>query len=568
MENLETNATEAREPASAKPEETLTEYRSGPNDRDFLKKQVERFTDSPDPVRLRVVEELKAQFMQTVLYGRDVLHLSDTEVADSKKQLADYGFSASDLAGVSTYLMNGLCKICKDHINENQPPKRLNCPRPTNQDAAVRQAVQKEEALVAVTFPDIGTDEVSLELVRRNADGHYVPLTRGELKNPELHILDKTLCSATPDRIKKVMSHVAEKNTIHPLREEILKCMEEYSGTEEEAIKLVDNLPTILMGNDHPIANQGFKQILFTQADLALGNPHAICNLFIPILAGEQGTYKSSTWKTIATLNLPHLEHCYSVCSSTAQQLTQDVTLRSPAAWMELGEVERYLSRSNLDSFKNLVTDTHPMGRRPYDPAPTRFRRMSVWVASTNHSMSVLVDKSSSYDRRLLPIQIPTGSFIDIDQLNSRIREIWGAVGYLYRLGYCTNPASLNPALYADLSEYQEQFRETPPIYQDLMDYAEGMNTIIVSEAASNALGIDPQDVNDELIKEVRAIYKNELPGRGFKQTRKRLKHSRPTVFERDASTRIKKDDLVRKQNKINSDRQRPISFPRDEFDF
>ena len=529
----------------------------------LIEGQIKLYADNLDKVRHDLLEEALVLVRQLFLQNHPGLQISIDEIETWKTLLKEKNFCVECLDGLDPVTLSGLYNICKTHLADNEAPTRLHYPRPGRDDDNVRQAIDRESALLEMTFKDLGIDAVDGSLIKRDEQsGNYVPLTRGEQKNPDLHVLDKTMCAVSPERVRKLLLHRAERRTIHRLAEEFNKCHEEYQGTDEQAIQLVDNLPNILFGNDFPIANQAFKQTLFTQVDLALGNPEAICNLFISILAGEQGTYKSSAWKTLSTLNLPHLETCYSVCSSTAQQLTQDVTLRSPAAWLELAEIERYLTPSNLDSFKNLVTDTHPMGRRPYDPAPTRFRRMSVWVGSTNHPMSVLVDRSSAYDRRLVPIQVPTGTFIDIDQLNDRVREIWGAVMRLYKRGYCPNPSSLHPSCYEVLAEYQAEFQELSPMEQDLLDYAKGVNVVNPSEAVPRALGVEHVDVTPAQIKDARNVYKNALTDMGFVPDRIRVDGRRLSVFSRTTETQMSPRQLLSTQEDINRSRSRVIDFP------
>ena len=529
----------------------------------LIEEQIKLYADKSDKIRHDLLQEALVLVKQLFLQNHPGSEISNADIDTWTAVLKERDFCVECLDGLDPVTLSGLYNICKTHLDNNEAPKRIHYPKPGRDDENVRQAIDRETALIEMTFKHLGIDAVDGGLIKRDeVTGHYVPLTRGELKNTELHVMDKTMCAVSPERARKLLLHNAERNVIHPLAEELNKCAEEYQGTDEEAKELVDNIPKLLFNNDFPIANQAFKQTLFTQADLAMGNPQAVCNLFVSILAGEQGTYKSSAWKTLATLNLPHLENCYSVCSSTAQQLTQDVTLRSPAAWMELAEIERYLTSSNLDSFKNLVTDTHPLGRRPYDPAPTRFRRMSVWVGSTNHPMSILVDRSSSYDRRLVPIQVPSGSFIDIDQLNDRVREIWGAVLHLYKKGYCPNPSSLHPSCYEVLAEYQSQFQEVSPVEQDLLDYAKGMNVVNPSDAVPRALGIEHVDVTASQIKDARNVYKNHLAEAGFVPDRIRVDGRRLSVFVRTSETEMSPRQLLAMQDEINRGRSRHIDFP------
>ena len=231
---------------------------------------------------------------------------------------------------------------------------------------------------------------------------------------------------------------------------------------------------------------------------------------------------------------------------------------------MELAEIERFLTPANVDSFKNLVTDTHPLGRRPYDVAATRFKRMSVWVGSTNHPTAVCVDRSSPYDRRIIPIWIPSGTFIDIDQMNDRVREIWGAVMRLYEKGYCVNPQGIPSNLYADLGSYQQDFIETTPREQSLIDYAKGVNIVVPSEACIRALGMTATDVDASDVRAARNIYKNLLPDMGFKEDRIRSNGRRLSVFKRDAKSELNPVKLQEARSDINRERSTPIDWPID----
>ena len=534
-------------------------------DNKFIDSEIKRLTEANDPVRLEIVETLQQLWPQGIEGNR--YELTCEQRLSIISDLTECGFDATGLESISGYAISLFAKIHEKHILNKQPPARINYTTPDKSDDAVRRALQRDSEVLNMAFPNLGLNVVDQSIICKGDDGHYRSLNRIELKHPELAAIDRTLCAVPPDRARKTLEYEAAKNPVHPLREEFDKCKHEYKGIDEQAIELVESIPKLLMSNDHPIPNMIIRNLLFSQAALVVGEQSATVPLFVPVLAGEQGTYKSSFWESLSTLGLPHLKNNYAVCSSTAQQLTSDITLRSTAPWMELAELERFLTPANVDSFKNLVTDTHPLGRRPYDVAATRFKRMSVWVGSTNHPTAVCVDRSSPYDRRIIPIWIPSGTFIDIDQMNARVREIWGAVMRLYEKGYCISPQGIPSNLYADLGSYQQDFVETTPREQSLIDYARGVNIVVPSEACVRALGMTENAIEASDVREARNIYKNILPDMGFIATRVRANGRRLSVFTRNAKSKLNPVKLQEVRSDINRGRSAPIDWPVDHED-
>ncbi len=532
-------------------------------DAEFIESEIKRLTSDNDLTRLHLVEVLKEQWPLGI--GDHKFELTEKDRLNTLDDLENKGFDRGRLEKAGGYLLCLFRNICKLHVDDKEPPKRLNYSSPTKDDNKVRDALKRDASLIEMTWPEIATDDVDNSMICRDETSGWRPLDRSELKHPHHHVIDKTLCAIPPDRGRSGMEFLASKKRIHPLADTLQRCKRDYTGTDEAAIAIVENIAATYMNNEHPIPNMVLRNLLFTQAGLTMQDENITCPLFVPVLCGDQGTYKSSWWEVLATLGQPHLKHCYSVCSASPAHLINDITLRSTSAFMEIAETERYLTPSTLDGFKNLITDTHPIGRRPYDVAPTRFKRKSVWVGSSNHPTAVLVDRSSTYDRRIIPIWIPSGDFIDIDQMQARVSELWGAVMHLHEKGYCPTPQSIPPNLYGELGSYQRDFIEVTPKEQSLIDYARGVNLVDPSEACVRAFGLAERDVTATDVRDARNIYKATLPDMGFEETRIRMNGKRISVFKRAGDSRLLVGRIYTIRADINQGRSTPINWPVDD---
>ena len=534
-------------------------------DLSYLKSQLQLFTNKNDDVRASIISTCTDQWRIGTNRGVP-LSLGKGEKVEVLATLEGHGFDTNALSTASNYLLKLLHNVSKAHINDTSPPKRFPRPSPNRTDVEVMEATRRDRQLINMAFPEIAENVIdgTAWCIDRET-GEQRPLTRDELKHPDQHILDTTLCNVPIDRAKRGMGYAAAKNQFHPLKRELDKCASEFKGGREEALNLVQNLSTMFFSNDSAIANTVMEHLVMTQVGLINQDKKVFCPQFCVVLAGDQGTFKSTFWETFGTMGAGgDRDGLVSTVSATPDKFFNDITYRSVTSVMEFAEIERFITGSHLDSFKNAITDKSPLGRLPYDVATTRRKRFSLWVGSTNKPNSILTDRSSSYDRRLVPILLPDRTAVDIDRVDKTIRQVWGAAAFLYGQQYLPYPHSLPSAMFDDLGDYQADFYELTPLEEGLLAYASGVDLVIPSEALQRTFNLPARDVTDKMIAQARSLFRTQLPGLGFEKDRTRYGNRRVSSFKRHRPLTFSEMETARTD--ANRNREEQIKFPSPEY--
>lgn len=168
---------------------------------------------------------------------------------------------------------------------------------------------------------------------------------------------------------------------------------------------------------------------------------------------------------------------------------------------VEAGELKG-MSRSEVAVLKNQLSRTHDESRLAYGKTSTKVARQYVAIGTTNPDGEYLRDATGN--RRFLPVIIEE---FDLDALKRDRDQLWAEAAALERSGVSIR---LDPALYADAAEEQDERTTVDPMDLIVCEAFEGLVGKIRISDAWNVLGIRDRPLTDlEMTRFGTAMRKN-----------------------------------------------------------
>ena len=177
----------------------------------------------------------------------------------------------------------------------------------------------------------------------------------------------------------------------------------------------------------------------------------------------------------------------------------------------------------------------------------------------------MLIDKSSSFDRRFIPIQIPSGKFIETELLEENVEKIWAAVMVCVEQAGNSRPHTLPQDLYGDLIEYQSPFLEQSPIESTLLAYASAVNKLNTHQAIRCCFGVEEHEIQPELLSEAKSVFRRHLERMGFES--KKFKENGKAVYYYVRKMPLALQELRQLQLNVNKGRTNIVRFDSLEVD-
>lgn len=283
---------------------------------------------------------------------------------------------------------------------------------------------------------------------------------------------------------KDAIALVGEENLFHPVRD-MLNALPAWDRTPR-----LERVPTwILKTDDNPLYGTFFKKTLISMVARVM---RPGCDVHtILVLAGDQGTGKSTFMKTLA-IN-PDWFSC-----SKLDIKDKDGRLNLHFVWItELAEIDKVLSRVGDESImKDFITDPRDLYRAPYAPAPKMHPRSSVMVGTTNEP-EFLRDKTGS--RRYWPMT--TQGKIDLETLREIREQLWAEAFHLYNQGESWWLSDEEEAMRRDNANSYE-------IEDPLEDF---LREALVSLACTSTFGASLKEMLEKLPLEHRRIQSQRI---------------------------------------------------------
>jgi predicted P-loop ATPase len=210
----------------------------------------------------------------------------------------------------------------------------------------------------------------------------------------------------------------------------------------------------------------------------------------VPILKGEQGTYKSMGIQALVPFQKWHLESLNDLNIRGQHQLAGKLIVELP----ELSKIKT----AETEHVKEWLSRTSDNYRAPWDRRPKDHPRQCVFFGSTNEEF-FLTDQTGN--RRYWIIEVTKGN---IEWIKENLEQLWAEAAARENRG---EDHWLSPELEAEARHLQEAHRQEDP-WEDLIPRIIKGHTSIIGTVILSALGVDTSKKNPYYSNRVGRIMK------------------------------------------------------------
>ena len=279
----------------------------------------------------------------------------------------------------------------------------------------------------------------------------------------------------------QIIMHLAKQATYSPVAEYLKNISEVYQRDDD----LLDSIAVKYLGTDSELHRTYIRKTLISAVARALQpgcKVDTVC-----ILSGLQGVGKSTFWKILAGSD--------NFDDSVGSVSDKDERMKLHKSWMvEWAELESVFRRKDVSAVKAFITTQVDQLRPPYGRTVLDFPRPSILVGTTNLD-NFLADHTGN--RRYWVIPIGTQE-IPLNELAKERDRIWAAAVHAYLAG---EHWSLPKELQAAAAEEAEDYIQTDPWEELVLDYIDGKREVTVSNILTFALKLEisQQDKRSEM---------------------------------------------------------------------
>jgi len=361
-------------------------------------------------------------------YAKPVTQVNNEETAD---RLARFTANFPFVETFSFAEFIAFATVVDAHLESKTKAKRGRKAKNSDQAAQMRSDVEAVERL----YPGLRTNQLTRKIEYKTDDGwHVVQGNEPDMIYIELALRHGVTIQAK--RARDIFTHIAGQNLYEPTAELMDFCRSQYPTlTKSEARLLLDSMGSQLFGvypgepqlNGQSLRDRFFARFLINMAVLAR-NP-GCTPTWIPILIGEQGCGKSQVCRSLLPEKFKGL---FAPITNTLEQLTREKFRLHVGFLLELPEVDALMiGKKSSEWMKNLITSTDDEVRFCYHPLPTTLTRRFGLIGTTNRE-DIFRDGTGSYERRYVPIQIPSGFKIPWESLRDGLSiKLWAAADLL-----------------------------------------------------------------------------------------------------------------------------------------
>lgn len=266
--------------------------------------------------------------------------------------------------------------------------------------------------------------------------------------------------------INKLMaahSNVAHRVTINPVIEMLEAAHERWDGNSGH---IADLLPkyTGAMRSEY---NMEVLKLFMLGAISRIHKPGCKFDYML-VLVGEQGKYKSSFLRFLATNDEWFNDNFSTLDGDRAFEKLQGMWI------VELAELQATKRTKDVETIKAFITSRDDTYRAPYARRKEHHKRMCV-LAGTSNPVDFLTDRTGN--RRFLPITCgvtePINPFLDIEQTVADFQQAWGEAMDIYLRSGGKVSLALSKKYEKQALEAQQQYTEDDPdvgIIQEWLD--------------------------------------------------------------------------------------------------
>jgi predicted P-loop ATPase len=231
---------------------------------------------------------------------------------------------------------------------------------------------------------------------------------------------------------------------------------------------------------------------------------------YMLVLVGEQGKYKSSFLRFLATNDEWFNDNFSTLDGDRAFEKLQGMWI------VELAELQATKRTKDVETIKAFITSRDDSYRAPYARRKEHHKRMCV-LAGTSNPVDFLTDRTGN--RRFLPITCgvtePINPFTDIEQTIADFQQAWGEAMDIYMRNNGKISLALDRKYEKQALEAQQQYTEDDPYigiiqaWLDITNYPRVCAAMIWDEALDmSSIKPSPKEVNH-----IHDIMKNSITG-------------------------------------------------------
>ncbi len=288
-------------------------------------------------------------------------------------------------------------------------------------------------------------------------------------------------------RMERALRWIASENSYCPIKRYLMDCM-----LEDKEFPYWDKLSEWMLGTKDPFATSVLQRFLIGAVARAY-EPGCTMD-WMPILIGKQGCGKSQLARELVPRTL------YSEFTLPLEVLMKEM-YRLHVAWViELPEVDNFFKRANIENFKNVLSVTEDVVRKPYASETTDLKRQVVLIGTSNRS-EFLIDETGN--RRFIPLEIQDGFETPWQELIELRNSMWKKAVQEYRKG---TQWFIRIDEVEEMAEYLHNFAQVDPWEQLVSQYVENIEETTIADILVKGLQFQPQMIKPAESRRVSSI--------------------------------------------------------------
>lgn len=297
------------------------------------------------------------------------------------------------------------------------------------------------------------------------------------------------------DYFAKVVMDTARANSYHPVRDYLDGLA--WDGTP----RIAALLPKYFSAADTAL-NRAISAIVLIAAARRVRQPGCKFDEML-VLESEQGRDKSTALTVLAG------EWFSDDLPLNADSKT--VIERMHGHWIIEAAELKGMRRGDVEQLKSFLSRRRDKARMAYGRLPVEVPRQSIIIGTTNHSNYL---KDGTGNRRFWPVAVGA---IDVEALRRDRDQLWAEAAHREAAG---ESIRLDPALWADAGEQQEERRVEDPFFERLEAALGVLQGKVSSEDVWTLLGVPPGQARTPELNERRGAAMRRL---GFERTKMRF---------------------------------------------
>lgn len=307
------------------------------------------------------------------------------------------------------------------------------------------------------------------------------------------------------NKLMAAHSNVAHRFTVNPVIEMLKEAHELWDGNTGHIAALLPKYT----GAEATEYNTEVLKLFMLGAISRIHKPGCKFDYML-VLVGEQGKYKSSFLRFLATCDDWFNDNFSTLDGDRAFEKLQGMWI------VELAELQATKRTKDVETIKAFITSRDDTYRAPYARRKEHHKRMCV-LAGTSNPIDFLTDRTGN--RRFLPITCgvnePVNPFHDLEQTRYDFQQAWGEAMDIYMRNNGKISLALDKKYEKQALDAQQQYTEEDPFIGIIQEWLDTISYEVVCAAMiwDEALDMSAIKPSPKEINHIHDIMKNSITG-------------------------------------------------------